>query len=614
MFMPNYETGKSDRKMDYVLKNILGGGLIQVPYLCLAGAMFVIGISIVRSLPKSSKDLDAGSDLLPFETLPRLKTSIVFAVLWAIYISAFYRYGNFVNWSDGEGVVRAHLRGVPGLLIGSFFLGFFSESLSKGSDKRKLFIALVLVILSSVTVQALKPIESVHYSSIFRENLIVRVSYFWGCLLLPLVALSKEPWCGKQIIKASGIFFAAVSAGFILNFVFAGYLKSGYVSRCCPLVSFGFFPVMAIVIRSLSNTHISWHPRWLISNWLGLVTAGLVATEWLSASRTFTQLMPPDGATAIRWIAENITGEGIITQNYAMPFAYETKGFARYSKPNNILTENEPIVPIQFDVEKNWIRNSSLIQDFEKPTILVDYKQNHTLYGWASALDAITQEEKEWKSQSIDNRQRERTAPIIKKTETNNHFEVTRLNWEPIPSIVLSNGNPEGYFRAGYPIHSGGYARPLRSLELKNIGFKRDAINLGVKIKDAGTGLAIIQKGQNPNQLNPTPVLRKNNDNMMLYGMAEYADQLSEEGDSRIFLYSVADTNKKGQNESKQDYYELELLAEVSAKVGLNPPLANNGVEYVIGYQPVAKDGRKGLIYLSRSFKLNENLMLNRDR
>jgi hypothetical protein len=133
-----------------------------------------------------------------------------------------------------------------------------------------------------------------------------------------------------------------------------------------------------------------------------------------------------------------------------------------------------------------------------------------------------------------------------------------------------------------------------------------------VKIKDAGTGLAIIQKGQNPTQLNPTPVLGKNNDNMMLYGLAEYADQLSEEGDSKISLYSVTDTNKKGMNERKQDlnerkqdYYELELLAEASAKVGLNPPTANSEEEYVIGYQPIAKDGRKGLVYLSRPFRLS---------
>jgi hypothetical protein len=58
-------------------------------------------------------------------------------------------------------------------------------------------------------------------------------------------------------------------------------------------------------------------------------------------------------------------------------------------------------------------------------------------------------------------------------------------------------------------------------------------------------------------------------------------------------------------NERKQDYYELELLAEASAKVGLNPPLANSEEKYVIGYQPIAKDGRKGLVYLSRPFRLS---------
>jgi len=605
MFMPNYETGKSNRKIDYILKNILGGGVIQVPYLCLTLATFVLTMSIVRRVSESSEYFDKVRKILDFETIPRIKTYIVFFVLWFIYISAFYRYGNYCNWATGEELIRENSRGLPGLLIGSCFLGIFSGSLRKGSDKKKLLMALILVILSSIAVQALKPIESPNYGSIFKENHAVRFAYFWGCLLLPLVALSKRPLGDKEIIKTSGIFFAVLCAGFFLNFVFAGYLKTGYISRCCPLISFGFFPVMAVVLRSCSNTVIFSHPRWLTANWVGLAMAALLVVEWAGASLAFVKLLPPHGAESIRWIAQNCAGQVIATQNYAMPYAYETKGSATYCLPNNILRENEVPRPVKLDGEKTWIRQSDLIPGFEKPKTLVEFKQNHTLYGWASNLDALIEEEKEWKTQSIDNRQSNATASIMKKNEPNNHFEVFKLNWEPIPTIVLSNNTPEGFFRAGYPLHSGGYARPLRSQELKDIGFKSDTINAGVKIKDAGTGLAIIQKGQNPNQLNPTPLLRKNNDNMMLYGIAEYADKLSEEGDSRIFLYSVAATNKKRTNESKQDYYELELLAEASAKVGLNPPLANNEVEYVIGYQPVAKDGRTGLVYLSRPFRLS---------
>lgn len=605
MFMPNFETGKSDRKIDYVLKNILGGGVIQVPYLCLTLAGLVLAMSIVRRVSESSKSFDKDREILDFDTIPRIKISIVFFALWFIYISAFYRYGNFCNWATGEQLIRENSRGMPGLLIGSFFLGIFSGSLRKGSDKKKLFMALVLVILSSIAVQAFKPIESVNYSSIFKEKHAVRLAYFWGCLLLPLVALSKRPFGDKEIIKASGMFFAVLCAGFLLNFIFAGYLKTGYISRCCPLISFGFFPVLAVVLRSSSNTYISSHPRWLTANWVGLAITGLLVIEWAGASLAFVQLLPPHGAESIRWIAQNCAGQVIVTQNYAMPYAYETKGSATYCLPDNILRENETPRPVKLDGEKTWIRQSDLIPGLEKPKTLVEFKQNHTLYGWASNLDALIEEEKEWKTKSIDNRQSKATASIFKKNEPNNHFEVFKLNWEPIPTIVLSNNNPEGFFRAGYPLHSGGYARPLRTLELKNICFKKNATDSSVKIKDAGTGMAIIQKGQNPTQFNPTPVLRKNNDNMMLYGMAEYADQLSEEGDSKISLYSVADTNKKGMNERKQDYYELELLAEASAKVGLNPPLANSEEEYVIGYQPIAKDGRKGLVYLSRPFRLS---------
>ena len=605
MFMPNFETGKKDRKIDYALKNIVGGGLIEIPYLCLAGAMAFVVASMAGQLLSSGGYSHSAWEALNFEDVSKGKTYATFIILWCVYISVFYRYGDFINWSSGGQLIREHGRGLPGLLFGSICLGLFSGSLSKGDDRKKLFCGLVLVILASLAVQATKPIESENYKAMFKGNHAVRITYFWGSLLLPFLALNNRSWGGKGASKASKIIVVGLCVGFLLNFIFTGYLKTGYFSKCCPIVLFGLFPVLAGVVRYCGNSCLSLHSRWPVSNWVGLVTAGILIIEWGAAARTFFLSLPPRGAESIRWVGKNYAGQVIVTQNYAMPYAYETKGTARYCLPNNILRKNESPLPVQLDTQKLWIRQSDLIPGFEKPKTLVEFKQNHTLYGWASNLDALIEEEKEWKTQSIDNRQSNATASIMKKNEPNNHFEVFKLNWEPIPTIVLSNNNPEGFFRAGYPLHSGGYARPLRSLELKDIGFKKNATDPSVKIKDAGTGLAIIQKGQNPTQFNPTPVLRKNNDNMMLYGMAEYADQLSEEGDSKISLYSVANTNKKGMNERKQDYYELELLAEASAKVGLNPPLANSEEEYVIGYQPIAKDGRKGLVYLSRPFRLS---------
>ena len=619
MFMPNYETGRRDRKIDYALKNILGGGLIEVPYFCLMVAIVFIAASILSQTLSVRGYFHSGLETLNFGAISRNAAYAAFIILWCIYISVFYRYDDFTNWSAGGQLVREHGRGLPGLLLGSIFLGLFSGSFNKGDDRKKLFIALILAIVSSIIVQAWKPVESEDYRNIFKENSAFRVAYFWGCLLFPFLALNKRHWESGRIIKAGLILLVGLCAGFLLNLIFAGYLKTGYFSKCCPIVMFGLFPILASFVRSSSNSYLSLHPRLPASNWFGLVVVGMFVMEWVASSYTFVQHLPPHGAESIRWIAHNCAGQVIVTQNYAMPYAYETKGSARYCLPNNILSKNETPHPVKFDLEKTWIRNTDLIPGFEKPTIIVEYKQNHTLYGWADNLDAFIQEEKQADAVPIYKREKKLTSSIFKKTEPNNHFEVFRLNWDPIPYITLTTGGPEGFFRAPYPILSESFARPLRSLELKNIGFKKDDINSSVKIKDAGTGLAIIQKGQNPTQLNPKPVLRKNNDNMMLYGMAEYADQLSEEGDSKISLYSVTDTNKKEMNERKQDlnerkqdlnerkqdYYELELLAEASAKVGLNPPLANNEVEYVIGYQPVAKDGRKGLVYLSRPFRLS---------
>jgi hypothetical protein len=619
MFMPNYEQGKNDRKIDYSIKNLFGGGLIQFPYFCLTATLFFIATLLVNELSSRGGYFHENWERWGFGSNSSYKSYILFIIFWCFYISIFYRYGAFINWSSGGQFIRDHGRGLPGLFLGSLFLGVISAKLSNVDDRKKLCIGILSASLFSMAVQYLKPIDSTDYKSIFQGSWIVRFSYFWGCLLLPFLALSKKAQYSAKSIKACSLFFAGLSAGILLNYVFAGYVKTGYLNKSCPLVVFGFFPLLATIVRSYSNSYMSFHLRWRDANWVGLIITGLLALEWVGAAGTFLKLLPPHGAESIRWVGRNYPGEVIATQNYAMPYAYETKGTARYCLPGNILRENKSPLPVQLDKEKSWIRKTDLIPGYEKPSILVDYQQNHTLFGWAHNLLTLFRDEKNLVS--IRNGQSKLTECVYKKNERNNHFEVFELSWDPIPYIEIIKDNSEGFFRAEYPVRIEGYARPLNSVELKNMSIPSTENQGNVGVNVATLGLRISEKVQSPIRLSLMPVLIKKNSDLMLGAKATYADELSKEGNTKIFLYCVNDAYKKENTkindypelkiEKGRDYYNLELLSEASNSNGIMLTALDYEVDYVIGLQPVANDGRKGLLYLSKAFRFTRQPLKN---
>jgi hypothetical protein len=137
----------------------------------------------------------------------------------------------------------------------------------------------------------------------------------------------------------------------------------------------------------------------------------------------------------------------------------------------------------------------------------------------------------------------------------------------------------------------------------------------GATVEAVTLGLRIIDQKQHPIQLGLIPVLIKNKGDLMLSAAATYADKLSEEGDTEIFLYRVNVENKRDstkiQTYSKLqivegriiDYSELEILSKGPKSIGIKLSSLDYETDYVIGLQPVAKDGRKGLVYLSKSFR-----------
>ncbi|MFA9196329.1 MAG: hypothetical protein ACEQSM_01815 [Aliarcobacter sp.] len=619
MFMPNYEQGKNDRKIDYSIKNLFGGGLIQFPYFCLMAALFLIATLLVNELSLREGYFNENWKCWGFVSNSSYKSYILFIFLWCFYISIFYRYGAFINWSSGGQFIRNHGRGLPGLFIGSLFLGVISAKLSNVDDRKKLCIGIVATSLFSIAVQYLKPIDSTDYTNIFQESHIVRFSYFWGCLLLPFLAMSKTTQGSTKSTKACSLFFTGLSAGIVLNFAFAGYVKTGYLNKSCPLVVFGFFPFMATIVRSYSNSYMAFNLRWRDVNWVGQIITVLLALEWVGAGATFLQLLPPHGAESIRWVGHNYPGQVIATQNYAMPYAYETKGTARYCLPGNILRENKSPPPVQLDKEKLWIRKTDLIPGYEKPSILVEYKQNHTLFGWAHNLFTLFRDEKSLVSNPVG--QSKITECVYKQNKRNNHFEVFELSWDPFPYIEIVKDNSEGFFRAEYPVRTEGYARPLNSVELKNINIPDTENQRNVEVNVATLGLRISEEGQSPILLSLMPVLIKKNSDLMLGAKATYADETSKEGDTKIFLYCVNDAYKTENTkindypelkiEKGRDYYNLKLLSEAPNSSGIMLTSLDYGKDYVVGLQPVAKDGRKGLVYLSKSFRFTRQSLKN---
>jgi hypothetical protein len=253
-----------------------------------------------------------------------------------------------------------------------------------------------------------------------------------------------------------------------------------------------------------------------------------------------------------------------------------------------------------------------MISGFESPAILVDYKQNHSLFGWGGNLGKLIQEEK--KAVLMENREKESESLIFREIKPNNHFEVYKLNWNPIPYIKISHTNPNEFLHATYPIQPGGYARHLDPTQLKDLNYQKTEMGSGATVEDVTLGLRIIDRQKQP-ILTLMPVLTRNKGDLMLRASATYADELSEEGDTEIILYRVNAANKTESTKIQSysnlqiaegrilDYTELVILSKASNSIGFKLSSLEQATDYVIGLQPVAKDGRKGLVYLSRSFR-----------
>lgn len=612
MFMPNYEAGKNKRRIGDVLKNSFGRALIHVPILCLVGAFFSIAVMALRHFTESVEVFYQIWKKWKLDAFSTTKIVIFFSVLWYLYISIFYKYGEIVNWADGENFFRSGGRGLPGLVLGSLALGVCSSWLAQGKDRQKLLAGLILLIIVSLIIQSTKPVEMKYFRSLAEGSASAFV-YFAGSLLMPFWVLSSRPCDRKKEMKFTYVFFSALIAVILLTPIFAGYLSTGYINRCCPLVTFGIFPNLAMAVRNAKESLLYINPSWSCFKLLGRGIAGCILVAWVCSAWSFYKYLPPHGAESIRRTARIAGGEGVVTQNYAMAYAYETKGFARSSEPINILRHNEQPYPIQFDETKRWFRKTDLISGFEKPAILVDYKQNHSLFGWSSNLGELIKDEQKENGETFEKSPKVSTELVEKENKRNNHFEIFRLNWDPIPYIKLSNSTPEGFFRSEYPLQSGCIARPVTSEELQNMGFTKDKKNIGEKIRNIEIGLQIVSRGQPMDALNPQPFVIRDNDKTIIYGKVRYLDYLSKEGESKIYLYCVEDTNEQEKN-TTSNYSKLEFLGEDLQKNGIKMNIIKNNRKYVIGYQPVAEDGRKGLVYLSRPFRLDEISFLNSSR
>jgi hypothetical protein len=479
MFMPNYETGKYSRRIGDAIKNNLGAALIHVPLLCLAAAGFSVAAFGMCQIFKSSEKYQKVWQSWEIDAFSMPKTIILFSCLWGLYISIFYKYGEIVNWADGETFFRSGGRGLPGLIFGSIALGFCCSIIKTGRNKKRLCAGLVLAILVSLIVQVTKPASMMYFRSLSEQSQIPQIAYFTGSLLMPFWALSRKLWSRQSELKFTYIFGSVIIAAVLMTPIFAGYLNSGYISRCCPLVTFGIFPVLAKTVRSIGEPFLN--SRRLSSRVLGQGISGCIVVAWLCSAWAFCKNLPPHGAESIRWIARNVAGQAVVTKNYAMPYAYEIKGLARSCDPRNIIRKNEPPNPVQFDRTKNWFREVNVIPNFENPAILVDYKQNHSLLGWADSLKNLVEKEKE--SRQNDSERKERKSLIFKEKKPNNHFEVYKLDWNPIPYLKISESDPKEFFLAEHPAQHGEYARHLTPTELKNVNYQKTEMNNGVVVE-----------------------------------------------------------------------------------------------------------------------------------
>jgi hypothetical protein len=187
---------------------------------------------------------------------------------------------------------------------------------------------------------------------------------------------------------------AAAGAGYLFVWLWSpGYLVTGYLDRCCPIVTYAMYIIPALALWAYGLSARVWcqgllQPA-LLRTAPGLSCAAgaaigaaiLMLVFWIRVQAVSMKLLPPTFGRLMEVLESTMfQGKGFAVSNYPVPVAFSAKGWAwlDYYIDEN-MAKNVPPAPIRWDPDHFWIAEKGKTSSYTKPEFYVFYDQPYEL-------------------------------------------------------------------------------------------------------------------------------------------------------------------------------------------------------------------------------------------
>ena len=210
----------------------------------------------------------------------------------------------------------------------------------------------------------------------------------------------------------------------------SGYLHSGYLARLCPLPIFATQTFVALAWFALVASLLNFMRRGAIGiqrTGLGFVSAAaaslltLMAVSWICVQLMYFQTSPPDRLASIVGRLETLHADGLVTNNYAVPFALAA-GTWGYGFVDRQLTpaETEQIPYL-------WMADRRTNPRYYRPELYVCFISNYSVFSVTPGDEIQPGCSSNEVVRSVANGSRD--GQIIARDEVNDRWAIVRLSW-----------------------------------------------------------------------------------------------------------------------------------------------------------------------------------------
>lgn len=281
----------------------------------------------------------------------------------------------------------------------------FNYDTSKNPAKTGYLIAVtvVLVITAFVISRYPTPFPS-EYKSIW--DLVLMSKFFplmlmlgilgGGMYLVAHVFIAGDPRFTVLGEKFGAAFplLAAASISYLVAWLWSpGYLMTGYLNRCCPIVTYAMYLIPALALWAYGFSARVWYSGilrpallWTSPGLSCAAGAAIVAgigmlAFWIRVQAVSIELLPPSLGRLMGTLESTIfQGKGLAVSNYTVPAAFSAKSWGwNSSNWNENMAKHIPPAPIQWDPDNLWIAEKAKTSEYAKPEFYVFYDPPYSM-------------------------------------------------------------------------------------------------------------------------------------------------------------------------------------------------------------------------------------------